>query len=70
MRAQQSKFLKSIDFSAEAAPDDSKLSKERSDSVICSLCHDPNSKSPLSYLILLEVCALFLCRFIVFGYLC
>ncbi|XP_049386339.1 E3 ubiquitin-protein ligase PRT6 [Solanum stenotomum] len=65
MRAQQSKFLKSIDFSAEAAPDDSKLGKERSDSdvrrnyeeatqVICSLCHDPNSKSPLSYLILLE----------------
>ncbi|KAK6779288.1 hypothetical protein RDI58_021472 [Solanum bulbocastanum] len=65
MRAQQSKFLKSIDFSAEAASDDSKLCKERSDSdvrrnyevatqVICSLCHDPNSKSPLSYLILLE----------------
>ncbi|KAK4730626.1 hypothetical protein R3W88_023614 [Solanum pinnatisectum] len=65
MRAQQSKFLKSIDFSAEAVPDDSKLGKERSDSdvtcnyeeatqVICSLCHDPNSKSPLSYLILLE----------------
>ncbi|KAL3358016.1 hypothetical protein AABB24_015247 [Solanum stoloniferum] len=65
MRTQQSKFLKSIDFSAEAAPDDSKLGKERSDSdvrrnyeeatqVICSLCHDPNSKSPLSYLILLE----------------
>lgn len=81
MRAQQSKFLKSIDFSAEAAPDDSKLGKEKSDSdvrrnyeeatqVICSLCHDPNSKSPLSYLILLEVCALFLCRLTVFGYLC
>lgn len=81
MRAQQSKFLKSIDSSAEAGLDDSKLGKERSDSdvrrnceeatqVICSLCRDPNSKSPLSYLILLEVCPLFLCRFIVLGYLC
>ncbi|XP_059305584.1 E3 ubiquitin-protein ligase PRT6 isoform X1 [Lycium ferocissimum] len=65
MRAQQSKFLKSVDSSAEAGPDDSKLGKERSDSdgrrnyeedtqVICSLCHDQNSKSPLSYLILLQ----------------
>ncbi|XP_009596027.1 E3 ubiquitin-protein ligase PRT6 isoform X1 [Nicotiana tomentosiformis] len=65
MRVQQSKFLKSIDSSAEAGSDDSKLGKERSESdvrrnseeatpFICSLCHDPNSKSPLSYLILLQ----------------
>ncbi|KAF3670823.1 putative E3 ubiquitin-protein ligase UBR2-like isoform X2 [Capsicum annuum] len=65
MRAQQSEFLKSIDSSAEAGAGDSNLGKERSDpdvrcnyeeatQVICSLCHDPNSKSPLSYLILLQ----------------
>lgn len=81
MRVQQSKFLKSIDSSAEAGSDDSKLGKERSESdvrrnseeatpFICSLCHDPNSKSPLSYLILLQVCALCLFHFVALGYLC
>nr|XP_009623263.1 E3 ubiquitin-protein ligase PRT6-like isoform X1 [Nicotiana tomentosiformis] len=65
MRAQQSKFLASIDTTADAAVDDSKRGKESCNSdarprseeatpVICSLCHDPNSKSPVSYLILLQ----------------
>ncbi|KAJ8570714.1 hypothetical protein K7X08_037686 [Anisodus acutangulus] len=65
MRVQQSKFLASIDSTTDVTADDSKHGKELSDSdgrprseeatpVICSLCHDPNSESPLSYLILLQ----------------
>lgn len=65
MRVQQSKFLASIDSTADVAVDDSKHGKELCDSggrprseeatpVICSLCHDPNSKSPISYLIFLQ----------------
>ncbi|CAN4109660.1 unnamed protein product [Withania somnifera] len=65
MRVQQSKFLASIDSTTDVAADDSKLGKELCDSggsprseeatpVICSLCHDPNSKSPVSYLIFLQ----------------
>lgn len=65
MRAQQSKFLESIDSSPENGLDDSEFGKEMCDSdighdsvdstqVICSLCHDVNSKRPVSYLILLQ----------------
>ncbi|KAM3288078.1 E3 ubiquitin-protein ligase PRT6 [Capsicum chacoense] len=65
MRVQQSKFLASIGSTQDVAADDSKhgeelcnsdgrIRSEDSTPVICSLCHDPNSKSPLSYLILLQ----------------
>lgn len=80
MRAQQSKFLASIDTTADAAADDSERGKELCNSdgrprseeatpVICSLCHDPNSKSPVSYLILLQVGGPILCVDIIFFYL-
>ncbi|XP_059296404.1 E3 ubiquitin-protein ligase PRT6-like isoform X1 [Lycium ferocissimum] len=70
MKAQQSKFLANIDSTADVAADDSKHGKELCDSdgrprseeatpVICSLCHDPNSRSPVSYLILLQKSRLF-----------
>lgn len=62
MRAQQSKFLESMDSSMENDENDSEFSKEMCDSdvghsaqVICSLCHDVHSKCPVSYLILLQV---------------
>lgn len=66
MRVQQSKFLASIDSKTDVAADDSKHGKDLCDSdgrprseeatpVICSLCRDPNSRSPVSYLILLQV---------------
>lgn len=66
MRAQQSKFMESIDSSLENGLDDSEFGKEMCDNdvghnsvdstqVICSLCHDANSKNPVSYLILLQV---------------
>lgn len=62
MKAEQSKFLSSI----SSAADDSKSEAEVSDSdseheaegavqQSCSLCHDPTSKNPLSFLILLQV---------------
>ncbi|KAF4388594.1 hypothetical protein G4B88_021505 [Cannabis sativa] len=62
MRADQAKFMANIDT---AADDDSKSEQECSNmdvedeseesaQVVCSLCHDPNSKSPVSYLILLQ----------------
>ncbi|XP_052476579.1 E3 ubiquitin-protein ligase PRT6 isoform X1 [Gossypium raimondii] len=62
MKAEQSKFLSSI---TSAANDDSKSDSEMSNSDAehetegdvqqsCSLCHDTTSKSPLSFLILLQ----------------
>ncbi|KAK8532004.1 hypothetical protein V6N13_131353 [Hibiscus sabdariffa] len=62
MKAEQSKFLSSITSTAD---DDSKSEEEISDSdtkheadgavqQICSLCHDPTSKAPISFLILLQ----------------
>lgn len=62
MRAEQSKFLASIDSTED---DGSKFEQEEnnldigndakeSDQVVCSLCHDPNSKSPVSFLVLLQ----------------
>ena len=66
MRAQQSKFLASINSSAddelnvskfgqEVCPPDVGHNSEESAKVICSLCHDPNSKDLLCFLILLQV---------------
>ncbi|XP_052173554.1 E3 ubiquitin-protein ligase PRT6 [Diospyros lotus] len=64
MRAQQSKFLASFNSVEHDVLGDSKVGEEacpeiRTDSVehtqdVCSLCHDPQSKNPLSYLILLQ----------------
>ncbi|PON76120.1 TFIIE transcription factor [Trema orientale] len=62
MRAEQAKFLASIDSSAddgsksdqEASNMDVENEPEESAQILCSLCHDPNSKSPVSYLILLQ----------------
>lgn len=66
MRAEQSKFLKSLGSDTKSGS--SKLQSEQgvSDSIaghymqefsqdVCSLCHDPYSESPVSYLILLQV---------------
>ncbi|KAL0344537.1 UNVERIFIED_CONTAM: E3 ubiquitin-protein ligase PRT6 [Sesamum radiatum] len=66
MRAQQSKFLESFNPSGDDDMDDTKSEQEVCDSevsndiqesaeVICSLCHDPKSKSPVSFLVLLQL---------------
>lgn len=64
MRAQQSKFLASIDSTVDDSSQlghegdlDTEQDVEESDSkqVVCSLCHDHNSKHPISFLILLQV---------------
>ena len=63
MKAEQSKFLSSINSTAD---DDSKSEAEISNSDTeheieddaresCSLCHGPTSKNPVSFLILLQV---------------
>ncbi|KAL2481549.1 E3 ubiquitin-protein ligase PRT6 [Abeliophyllum distichum] len=64
MRAQQSKFLASINSSSDDEMDGSRSGQLLCDSdvsnsqesaqVICSLCHDPNSRSPISFLVLLQ----------------
>ncbi|KAG8376898.1 hypothetical protein BUALT_Bualt09G0112000 [Buddleja alternifolia] len=65
MRAQQSKFLESLNSDEDHEMDDIKSEQEVCDSevisdlkepaqVICSLCHDSKSKSPVSYLVLLQ----------------
>ncbi|KAK3000361.1 hypothetical protein RJ639_020590, partial [Escallonia herrerae] len=69
MRAQQSKFLASINSTAEDGLDGSKVGQDSSSDVeeeicssdvghdtevICSLCHDTTSKNPISFLILLQ----------------
>ncbi|KAL6528688.1 hypothetical protein OROMI_029333 [Orobanche minor] len=69
MKAQQSNFLESFNSSQDDEMEDAKPEEEACDSevgnevsndsqelaqVICSLCHDPKSRSPLSYLVLLQ----------------
>lgn len=63
MRAEQSKFIASLSSSGYAANDNSISAPEKSNAEIiteqpvplCSLCRDSDSKSPLCYLILLQV---------------
>lgn len=63
MKAEQFKFLSSISSNADddskSKPEVSKsdLDHDSEESVqdVCSLCHDPNSTTPVSYLILLQV---------------
>lgn len=66
MKAQQSKFLQSFNASRDDEMDEANAEEEVCDpeisddaqesaQVICSLCHDPKSKSPVSYLVLLQV---------------
>ncbi|KAI3787070.1 hypothetical protein L1987_41256 [Smallanthus sonchifolius] len=65
MKAQQSKFIESINLTAEESslndPNDAEESisdvakdSDGHEQVTCSLCHDANSKSPVSFLILLQ----------------
>ncbi|XP_073052581.1 E3 ubiquitin-protein ligase PRT6-like isoform X1 [Primulina eburnea] len=65
MRDQQSKFLESFNSNADDEMDDVKSEGEVCDSetsnqiqdsvrVSCSLCHDPKSRSPVSFLVLLQ----------------
>ncbi|KAF2288678.1 hypothetical protein GH714_010354 [Hevea brasiliensis] len=62
MKAEQSKFLSSInntvDDDSKSGLDESNKDKEQgleeSAQDVCSLCHDPNSKNPMSFLILLQ----------------
>lgn len=62
MRSQQTKFLASVDPTVDDGSQldhegdlDSEHDSEESKQVVCSLCHDPNSRHPISYLILLQV---------------
>ncbi|CAJ1799097.1 unnamed protein product [Sphenostylis stenocarpa] len=63
MRAQQTKFLASVDSTVDDGSQpghegdlDNEHDSEEIDSrhVVCSLCHDHNSKRPISFLILLQ----------------
>ncbi|KAG8374331.1 hypothetical protein BUALT_Bualt11G0120600 [Buddleja alternifolia] len=65
MKAQQSKFLESFNSDGDDGIDDTKSEEEvcypevsddaqESAPTICSLCHDPKSKSPVSFLVLLQ----------------
>ncbi|KAL8504680.1 hypothetical protein ACS0TY_016023 [Phlomoides rotata] len=65
MRAQQSKFLESFNSSRDDEMEDAESDQEMCDSevcnddqesaeAICSLCHDSKSKSPVSFLVLLQ----------------
>lgn len=63
MKAEQSKFLSSINNIAnyDSKPDIEESNSDEGEDVketpevVCSLCHDPNSKNPVSFLILLQV---------------
>lgn len=63
MKAEQFKFLSSISSNIEDAPKsapevtnyDAEHVSEESVQDVCALCHDPNSRTPVSYLILLQV---------------
>lgn len=64
MRAEQSKFLASLDSVDEGSKSVQEVKCEDEDvgadskelaEVVCSLCHDPDSKDPMSFLILLQV---------------
>ncbi|THF96718.1 hypothetical protein TEA_002042 [Camellia sinensis var. sinensis] len=76
MRAQQSKFLASINSitddgldgsegGEEACPSDIRSDTGEPTQDVCSLCHDPNSKGPPSFLILLQI-GVFLDRRVLF----
>lgn len=64
MRAEQSKFLASVDASVD--DDDTEFGQEpekpnvsddaEQSETVCSLCHDSSSSVPISFLILLQVC--------------
>ncbi|XP_073266120.1 E3 ubiquitin-protein ligase PRT6 isoform X1 [Populus alba] len=62
MKAEQSKFLSSINSAtddvsntgAEGIDSDGTQNLEESMQDVCSLCHDPNSKNPVSFLVLLQ----------------
>ncbi|VFQ88675.1 unnamed protein product [Cuscuta campestris] len=64
MRAQQSKFLSTIDSTEDAEDNEARVGKNgcaakavcasEEKLITCSLCHDSSSKSPLSYLIHLQ----------------
>lgn len=63
MKAEQSKFLATLKSTSDTGSDDSSFGKEENvsnstqqaeETHICCLCHDPSSKSPLSFLILLQ----------------
>lgn len=72
MKAQQSKFMENIteDTSLDDTNDpEESLPDVTNDSdvqVVCSVCHDANSKTPVSFLILLQVGNL-LSFYITFG---
>lgn len=65
MKTQQSKFMENINLTEESGLNDSSDAEasmsdvandlDGSGQVICSLCHDANSKLPVSFLILLQV---------------
>lgn len=66
MRAEQSKFLVTLKSSVDAGSNDSGFGKEEhasdvpqdsEETHVCCLCHDPNSRNPVSFLILLQVCS-------------
>ncbi|PQQ09991.1 E3 ubiquitin-protein ligase PRT6 isoform X1 [Prunus yedoensis var. nudiflora] len=62
MRAEQSKFMASVNSTVddgskseqEVCNPDIEDDSEESAEVVCSLCHDPNSRNPISYLVLLQ----------------
>lgn len=64
MKAQQSKFMENISLTADNGLNDSNDAEESSsdvandvdgpEQVTCSLCHDADSKTPVSFLILLQ----------------
>ncbi|KAM2518006.1 hypothetical protein PS1_032847 [Malus domestica] len=62
MRAEQSKFMASVkstvDKGSKSEQEVCELNVEddleESEQVVCSLCHDPSSRNPISYLVLLQ----------------
>lgn len=80
MKAQQSKFMENINLTTESGLNDSNYAEESisdvandldgPEQVVCSLCHDASSKSPVSFLILLQVgypiSCFFCCLFYIF----
>ncbi|ONI03411.1 hypothetical protein PRUPE_6G255500 [Prunus persica] len=62
MRAEQLKFMASVNSTVDDASKceqevcnpDVEDDSEESAEVVCSLCHDPNSRNPISYLVLLQ----------------
>ncbi|XP_076890085.1 E3 ubiquitin-protein ligase PRT6-like [Bidens hawaiensis] len=64
MKAQQSKFMENMNSASEGGLNDTNEAEEsisdaannsdKHEQVICSLCHDASSKSPVSFLVLLQ----------------